>query len=241
MDFGTVSMAVGERIGDLVLDHLRRLPGIFRVDDHLRVGEIGDGVERQMDQRVDAGRGGEAGTEQHQEQVARRPGDDAGDHGRVSLPDGCLDCVPSASANPLSAAFRLLSASIRKLAEVTTASPSVTPSRDLDIAAAAAAELDLARFEAAVALVDQDGLARAAVEHGAFGHREHRVRRAGLDLRIDVHLGPQQFVGIRQFDADAGRAGLGHQMRIDQRLLSPVKVWPPSPRGLIVTFVPTAI
>ena len=34
-----------------------------------------------MDQRVDAGRGGEAGAEQHQQQVAGRPGDQAGDHG----------------------------------------------------------------------------------------------------------------------------------------------------------------
>ena len=38
-----------QRIGDLVLDHLRRLARIFRVDDDLRVGEIGDGVERQVD------------------------------------------------------------------------------------------------------------------------------------------------------------------------------------------------
>ena len=36
-----------ERIGDLVLDHLRRLPGELGVDDDLRVREVGDGVERQ--------------------------------------------------------------------------------------------------------------------------------------------------------------------------------------------------
>ena len=70
-----------QRIGDLVLDHLRRLTGIFGVDDHLRVGEIRNGIERQMDQRINAGRGGKAGAEQHQQQVAGRPGDDAGDHG----------------------------------------------------------------------------------------------------------------------------------------------------------------
>ena len=35
-----------ERIGDLVLDDLRRLARIVGVDDHLHVGEVGDGVER---------------------------------------------------------------------------------------------------------------------------------------------------------------------------------------------------
>src|SRR5215472_15710347 len=80
-----------------------------------------------MDERVDSSGRGEAGAEQHQQEVARRPGDDAGDHGRG--PDalaGSAGCAP-ASANPFSAALRLLSASIRKLAEVTTASPSDTP------------------------------------------------------------------------------------------------------------------
>ena len=184
-------------------------PGILRVDDDLGVGEVGNGVERQMDQRIDAGRGGKAGAEQHQQQVAGRPGDE-GDHG-----DHCAGAP--ASEKPFSAAFRLLSASIRKFAEVTTASPSATPSRDLDIAAAATAELDLARLEAAFALVDQHGLPRAAVEHGAFRHREHRGRRAGFDFGIDIHLGPQHFIGIGHFDADARGAGLGVEMRIDQR------------------------
>src|SRR4051794_19357722 len=46
-----------------------------------------------------------------------RPGDEAGDH--------C--CAPS--AKPFNAAFRLLSVSIRKLAETTTGSPSATPCR----------------------------------------------------------------------------------------------------------------
>ena len=107
-----------QRIGDLILDHLRRLPGIFGVDDDLRVGEIGNGVERQMQQRVEAGRRGKAGAEQHQQQVARRPRDEARDHGWAP-----------ASERPFSAAFRLLSASIRKFAETTTCSSSFTPSR----------------------------------------------------------------------------------------------------------------
>jgi hypothetical protein len=107
-----------QRIGDLILDHLRRLAGVLGIDDNLRVGEIRDGVERQMRQRVDASGCGEPCAEQHQQQIARRPCDDAGDH-----------CGLLASEKPFSAAFRLLSASIRKLAEMTTGSPFATPSR----------------------------------------------------------------------------------------------------------------
>ena len=51
-------MAVDKRIGDLVLDHLRRLAGILGVDDDLGVGEVGDGIERHMADRIEAGRHG---------------------------------------------------------------------------------------------------------------------------------------------------------------------------------------
>src|ERR1700730_4135080 len=104
--------------GDLILDHLGRLSRIFSVDDDLGVGEIRDGVERKMRERVDPGGGSEAGAEEHQQQIAGRPGDEAGDHGRAP-----------ASEKLLRAAFRLLSASIRKFAETTTGSPSAMPSR----------------------------------------------------------------------------------------------------------------
>ena len=70
-----------QRIGDLILDHLRRLAGIFRVDDHLRVREIGDRVERQMNEGVDAGGSRKARAEQHQQQVAGRPTNQPRDHG----------------------------------------------------------------------------------------------------------------------------------------------------------------
>src|SRR5205823_3338538 len=95
----------------------RGLAWILRVNDDLRVGEIGDGVQRQMDERVDTRCGREPGPEQYQQKVASRPGDEAGDHGWAP------------SAKPFSAALRLLSASIRKLADVTTGSSSARPSR----------------------------------------------------------------------------------------------------------------
>ena len=42
-----------DRIGDLVLHDLRRLARPFRVDDDLRVREIGNGIERNVAQRKD--------------------------------------------------------------------------------------------------------------------------------------------------------------------------------------------
>src|SRR6185503_11162730 len=87
----------------------------------------------------------------------------------------------------------------------------------LNIAAAAPADIDLARLEAALALVNQDGSTCAGVEYGAFRDREHRGRRASLDFRIDIHFRAQHLIGVWQLDADASRAGLGHQMRINQR------------------------
>ena len=48
-----------ERIGDLVLDDLRRLPRKLGVDDDLRVGEVGNGVERHAVNRIDAEHGHE--------------------------------------------------------------------------------------------------------------------------------------------------------------------------------------
>jgi hypothetical protein len=59
LERGTASNAVVSGIGDLILDHLRRLAGIFGVDDDLRVGEIRDGVERRVAHGIDAGEGDE--------------------------------------------------------------------------------------------------------------------------------------------------------------------------------------
>ena len=59
---------------------------------------------------------------------------------------------------------------------------------DFDIAAAAMAELDLARLEPPFALVDKHRLAAAAVEHRAFGNGQHRLRRSGVDFGVDVHV-----------------------------------------------------
>ena len=73
MTSARLSIAVVERIGDLILDHLRRLAGIFRVDDDLHVGEIGNRVERHARHRVDAGEHEKDSSQPDQEGVARRP------------------------------------------------------------------------------------------------------------------------------------------------------------------------
>ena len=71
----------GERVGDLVLDRLRRLARVAGLDDDLHVGQVGDGVERRARHGVDARGHEQAGDEQHQETVVERPTDELGDHG----------------------------------------------------------------------------------------------------------------------------------------------------------------
>src|SRR6202043_721393 len=121
----------GQWIGDLILDHLRRLAGIFGVDNDLRVGEIRNRIERRVAHGIDAGEDDERRGEQHEEGVAGRPGDDGADHGDL----------PSGAVKACRAARRLLSASIRKLAPVTTFSPSRRPSRTATYPSARAASL----------------------------------------------------------------------------------------------------
>ena len=84
------------------------------------VGEVGDGVERKTPHGKHAARHDGRRCDQDQQQIARRPANDAGDH----LPSPLLSGWPKAA----SAARILLSASIRKVACVTTRSPALTPS-----------------------------------------------------------------------------------------------------------------
>ena len=65
------------RISDLVLDDLRRLAGPFGVDDDLRVGEVGDGVERDVAHGVNAAEHQRQRRQQNDELVPQRKIDDA--------------------------------------------------------------------------------------------------------------------------------------------------------------------
>ena len=74
----------GERKGDLVLDHLRRLARKLGVDDDLHVGEIGDRVERHLLHGMDADQRDEDRGDADEDDVPCRPANDARDHGVAS-------------------------------------------------------------------------------------------------------------------------------------------------------------
>ena len=199
-----------QRIGDLVLDHLRRLAGIFGVDDDLRVGEVGNGVERQMEQRVEAGRRGKAGAEQHQQQVARRPGDEAGDH-----------CWRSRSRKALQRRLQIAFGVDQEVGGDDDRLAFGDAVADFDIAAAAMAELDLARLEPALALVDEDGLPAAAVDAPRCPERPAHGSPLPVSISASTYMSCKQHqVGIWQFDANARRARFLVDLGIDDLDLS---------------------
>ena len=71
----------GQRIGHLVLDDLGRLARVAGADDHLHVGEVGQGIHRCAAHGPDAPGSQHQGRQQHQEAVGDRPSNQAGDHG----------------------------------------------------------------------------------------------------------------------------------------------------------------
>ena len=70
----------GERIGELVLDDLRRLPRKRRADDDLHVGQVRQRVERRAQQRHRAPAGREQRGHQHEKAVGDRPADQRRGH-----------------------------------------------------------------------------------------------------------------------------------------------------------------
>ena len=137
----------------------------------------------------DACRDGEHGADQHQDEVAGRPADEARDHGVAPASAACRSSL--GGARPCSAAFRLLSASMRKLAEVTTRSPARDAVADLGVAAAAHADLHGLGLEATLAAVDQHDLALAGVDDGVVGHGHDRLGVPRRDLDVGVHVRQQ--------------------------------------------------
>ena len=80
-----------DRIGDLVLDDVgAAVPA--RVDDHLGVAEIRDGVERDGLHRPPARHGGRRHEQEHEEAVVRRELDDAVDHFEPGFPNPSGNC-----------------------------------------------------------------------------------------------------------------------------------------------------
>ena len=141
----------GQRIGDLVLDHLRRLPRVLGVDDDLDIGEVRDGVERKGAQRVKARRHRENRADQDQHEIAGRPTDEARDHGRFSSAAAGVLAARHALEGGLEVAFRVDQEVGGGDDHAVALGHAVA---DLDIVAPAGAGLDLARLETALAFVD---------------------------------------------------------------------------------------
>ncbi len=188
----------GQRIGDLILDHLRRLARILRVDDDLNVGEIRDGVERHVLDSIDADERDEDGGDADEDDVPRRPADDVCDHGAgLRLVEGLQGGLQVAlgideeggGGDHLLAALHAV--------------------QHLDIAAAGTAELDLAWLETALALGDEDDLPCAAVDHRARRHGGNRRRLgAWMEEHIGIHAGLDVPLRVRQLDTHRDRPRL---------------------------------
>ncbi len=75
----------GQRVGDLVLDDLRRLAGKRGLDDDLHVGKVGQGIDWRLAHRVQATDDEKRGSHQDQGPVPERPPDERCDHRFVSM------------------------------------------------------------------------------------------------------------------------------------------------------------
>ena len=94
-----------DRVGDLVLDDVGAAVFPRRVDDHLNVGQVGNGVERRVEDGPTPAGQDRGHEHDDQERIAGAELDDAGDHGSWPLSkDGSLSasCVsgPSPSCLP---------------------------------------------------------------------------------------------------------------------------------------------
>ena len=118
-----------QRVGDLVLDDLRRLARVGGEDDHLDVGEVGNRVERDVEHGPDAA-GGHGARSMRMTSILLRTlaVDDPLDHGSPSVRVVGWPAVPR-RRNLAIASWTRLSESSMNWAWVTTASPAATPVR----------------------------------------------------------------------------------------------------------------
>ena len=128
-----------DRIGDLVLDDLRRLPRERSADDDLYVGQVGNRIDRRGPYRPNAGGGEQRARQKHDDAIGNRPANQQGDHGLPSLrgpsafPMGGVMAVGGSGSSPvsirLSVDLRLASESIRNWPDTTTFCPTLKPLR----------------------------------------------------------------------------------------------------------------
>ena len=200
-----------QRIGHLILDHLRRLPRIFGIDDHLRVGEIGQGIERRVDERPDADAGQHERRQQHQQPVARRKSDEAR---RSWLASG----APAAAWRRGKALQRRaqialgideeigarsrLSRRLSRPRSPRTQSPPCAPRRTGRGSNRPSPRSMSTTWRAPLSMTAEDGIASTGPVRG---------RRRDLDARI--HGRAQSLIGIGDDDAHARGARLGGERR----------------------------
>ena len=83
----------GQRIGHLVFDHLRRLAGKRRFDDHLHIRQVRQGVDGGLAHPVEAPADQQRSDQQHQHPVADGPANQRSDHGLSPSMDVHASCM----------------------------------------------------------------------------------------------------------------------------------------------------
>ena len=75
----------GEGIGDLIFDDARGLAGILGKDDDLHIGQIGDGIERDLADRINSTEDNDGHQHQDEELILYGKFNDATDHDYSSI------------------------------------------------------------------------------------------------------------------------------------------------------------
>ncbi len=166
---GRPDQRLDDGLGDLRFQQLRAARPL-RVDDHLRVRDVRDRVERRGADRVDAGRDTRDEQDADHASVADDPVDERGEHGYSESPD-----------------LSLLSASTKKLPMETTWSPSSrpsntcvysSPSRPVCIVRGEYSPLGLLHVDDAAAAFLDDRDVRDREERALLDHDFHQIARA---------------------------------------------------------------
>ncbi len=172
-----------QRIGDLIFDDLRRLPRIFRVDDDLDIGEIGNGVERQCMKRIETCANGESGPDENQDEIAGGPGDKTCDHRFTSGGGHALQrCLQIAFG---------IDQEVCGDHDAIALGHAVT---DLGESFATHADLHFAWFEPSFAAIEYDDLPCTRVDDGAVGHGDDFSCWSRVDVDVGIHVGPKQTI-----------------------------------------------
>ena len=168
-----------DRIRDLRFDEVgAAIPP--RVDDDLRVADIGDRVERHVPQRERAGERRGAHEQQDEELVLDREVDDALDHGFAT-------------------AFMRLSESTKKVPEITIRSPGMSPFVTSTSSPMRDPVSTSRGSKCRVAALDEHRLAQPGV-HDRIRRHDERRREVDRELDVDEHAGLERPLWVRRLE-----------------------------------------